>query len=56
MLAFFPSLFFYFMSHRQAHIIYLNYMIIFQDVDFFPASKVGKVEGEGDLVYKHKQK
>lgn len=45
MLALFPSLYFYFTCHRQAHLIHLNYMIIFQDGDIFPASKVGEVKG-----------
>lgn len=47
MLALFSSSYFYFTCHRQAHLIHLNYMIIFQDGDTFPASKMGEIAGGG---------
>lgn len=47
MLVFFPSLYSYCMCHRQAHLIYLNYVITFQDGNIFPASKVVEVAGRG---------
>lgn len=51
MLALFLSLYFYFTCHRQAHLIHLNYMIIVQDGDIFPSSKVGEVaEGGGSYI------
>lgn len=39
----------YFTCHRHAHLIHLNYLIIVQDGDAFPASKVGEILRSGNI-------
>lgn len=45
MLVLFLSLYFYFTCHGQAHLIHLNYVIIFQQVAILPVSVAGKKMG-----------